>query len=779
MQQKIKKLKLMKHTILFLAALLAILPAFSRDVTGRILDENNAPLDFVNVILYCDSTFVGGDITDSEGKFSIPTDADCNLTAKVSFVGYETITANVPQTGEMGDIILNPSAVALGEVVVKASRPTTTMKGNALVTNVEGSSLAVAGTASDVLVRVPMVVDNGGALEVFGKGSPAIYINGRKVNDLQELSQLNSGDIKNVEVITNPGAAYAADVKSVIRIRTKPPKGDGFSGTLRTDNGFQHYFRTGNSIDLKFRTGGLEIFANYGWWRGNTRFDRLNDMNTTTTNGTYRQLVSTIGKESYNDMTGKLGFSYMINDRHSIGAYYQNSWNRHFTDGTIPSEIWQDGAFHDFYNSDVHNHATAVPRHYANLYYNGVIGNLDIDFNADYIWYKSRETTFNNELSQMGDDREVNTTSTNRNRMFAEKLVMTLPLWRGQIEAGQEYTDTRTTNLFSANIPETPDADNRVDESNIAVFAELGQQFGRFMIGTGLRYEHVKFNYYEMGLLNEGHNKTYNNVFPSLNIATQVGSVRMGLNYTGKTVRPGYGQLDGAISYINRLTYETGNPYLKPTKLQTVEYMAQWRRFFAQLSYTYFKDGVYHITEPYGPDGEATIIRTANLDHRHYMQAFVGGNFQVGLWQPKVNVGMMKQWLSLPVNGELVNMNTPIFMFQWQNAVHLPFDIWLNVDAQLMTHGWDNNTRLTNTPWYVNAKIYKGFFNDAFSVTVEAKDLFNSARNNFYLCSDAVQIQQKDFSPGRSVMLTLQYRFNATRDRYRGTGAGNTEKSRF
>ena len=193
----------------------------------------------------------------------------------------------------------------------------------------------------------------------------------------------------------------------------------------------------------------------------------------------------------------------------------------------------------------------------------------------------------------------------------------------------------------------------------------------------------------------------------------------------------------------------------------------------------FLKDGVYHITEPYGPEGEATIIRTANLDHRHYLQAFVGGNFQVGVWQPKVNVGMMKQWLSLPVNGEQVNMNTPIFMLQWQNAVHLPFDIWLNVDEQLMTRGWDNNTRLTNTPWYVNAKIYKGFFQDSFSVTLEVKDLFDSAKSNFNLCSDAVQIQQKNFSPGRSVMLTLQYRFNTTRDRYRGTGAGNSEKSRF
>lgn len=769
----------MKTAILILTALCAVLSAFSRDIKGRVLDENNVPLDFVNVVLYCDSTFVAGGISDAEGLFSIPTDADCDLTAKVSFAGYETISSNVPQSGDMGVISLFPSAVELGEVVVKATRPSTLMKGNALVTNVEGSSLAVAGTANDVLVRVPMVVDNGGSIEVFGKGSPAIYINGRKVNDLQELSQLNSGDIKNVEVITNPGAAYAADVKSVIRIRTKPPKGDGFSGTLRTDNGFQHYFRTGNSIDLKYRTGGLEIFANYGWWRGNTRFDRLNDMNTTTSKGSYRQYVSTIGKESYNDMTGKLGFSYMINDRHSIGAYYQNSWNRHHTDGSIPSEIWQNGTLLDIYNSDVHNRSTAVPRHYANLYYNGIAGKLNIDFNADYIWYKSRELTLNDEFSEMGEEREVNTSSINRNRMFAEKLVMTYPVWNGQIEVGQEYTDTRTSNLFSANIPETPDADNRVEESNIAGFAELGQRFGRFMIGVGLRYEHVKFTYYEMGQLQDDRSKTYNNIFPSLNIATQVGRVMMGLNYSGKTVRPGYGQLDGAVSYINRLTYETGNPYLKPTKLQTVEYMAQWRRFFAQLSYTYFKDGVYHVTEPYGQDGEATLIRTENLDHRHYLQAFAGGNFQVGAWQPKVNVGIMKQWLTLPLNGERVNMNTPIFMFQWQNAVHLPLDIWLNVDAQLMTRGWDNNTRLTNTPWYINAKLYKGFFNDAFSVTVEAKDLFNSAKSDFYLCSDAVQINQKDYSPGRSVMLTLQYRFNTTRDRYRGTGAGNAEKSRF
>ncbi|MBP3299760.1 MAG: TonB-dependent receptor [Muribaculaceae bacterium] len=773
------KTKISKQILTLMLASAAVTAADGREISGKVVGENNAPLDYVNVVLYRDSTYITGTVTDKAGIFSISTDSAGDLAAKCSFVGYVTSELPVPASGNMGIINLTPATVDLGEVTVRATRPSTTMKGNALVTNVEGSSLAIAGTANDVLTRVPMVVNTDGKLEVFGKGEPTIYINGRKVNDIQELRQLNSNDIKNVSVITNPGASYAANVKAVILIRTKPPKGDGFSGTLRTDNGFQHYFRTGNSIDMKYRTGGLELFANYGWWYGDNRDDRSNDMTTATASGTYNQSFRTIGKQSYNDMTGKVGFSFMFNDKHSIGAYYQNSWNRHHTSGTIPSEVWLNGALLDRYNSNLNNSFTAVPRHNVNLYYNGTVGKFNIDFNADYLWYKNRELSLSDELSEMGDDRNVSTESAGRNRMFAEKLVISHPLWQGQMQFGEEYTDTRTTNLFTSNIPEAQDADNRVDENNIAAFVEFARQFGSFNVGIGLRYEHVKFDYYEMGERRDGQSKTYNNLFPSLNVATQIGKVRMALNYTGKTVRPGYGQLDGAVSYINRLTYETGNPYLKPTKMQTVEYMAQWRQLFVQVSYTYFKDGVHFITEPYGADGEATIFRTANLDHRHYLQAFVGGQFQVGIWQPRMNVGMMKQWLTLPVDGQPMKMNSPGFLFQWQNAIHLPFDIWLNIDAQLTTHYWDNNMKLSNTPWYVNAKIYKGFFNNSFSITLEAKDLFNTSQNDALMYNDAVKLVQKNFSPGRSVMLTLQYRFNTTRDRYRGTGAGNTEKSRF
>lgn len=769
--------RLQIFTMLMAAA--AAIPTFGRDICGNVLAEDNAPLDFANVVLYCDSTYVGGGNTDTTGRFAITTDATCPLTARVSFAGYEAYTASVPESGDMGTITLSPTTVQLGEVTVKATRPVISLKGNSLVTTVAGSSLAIAGTANDVLVRVPMVVDNSGTLEVFGKGAPAIYINGRKVTDLQELSQLNSQDIKTVEVISNPGAAYAADVKSVIRIRTKPPKGDGWSGTLRTDNGFQHFFRTGNTVDLKYRTHGLEIFANYGWWWGHNLTDRDDDMTTTYASGTYLQKVHTSWKEKYNDMNGKIGFSWLINDSHSVGAYYRSGWNRHSMTGETPTEVWHLGALTQRIDTDMDNRSTTLPAHSANIYYNGQVGKLGIDFNADYLWTKQRQESYNYETGEADESRTVTNLSTNRNRMLAEKLVLGYPVWRGEISLGEEFTDTRSTNIFTTDLATIGDADTRVDESNIAVFAGIDQTFGRFNIGFGLRYEHVKYDYYEMGQRMEDRSRRYDNLFPSLSVATKVGSVKMGLNYSGKTVRPGYGDLDGTVSYINRLIYETGNPQLKSTKLQTVEYSAQWRRFFAQLSYTYFKDGVYHITEPFGSDGEATLIKTANLPHRHYFQAFAGAQFQVGAWQPRVNAGMMKQWLKLPVNGVPTSLGTPIFLLQWQNAIHLPFDIWLNVDAQLQTRGWENNVKLANTPWYINAKLYKGFLDNALSLTLEAKDLFDTGGSDLYLCNDAVQLSQKNHSPRRSVMLTVQYRFNTTRDRYRGTGAGNSEKSRF
>ena len=232
----------MKHLTLTIAVVLVLSSSvFGKDIKGRVLDENGKPLEFVNAVLLQDSAFVTGVITNSNGEFNLSSDLTTGLKLRLSFVGLDTKVIDIAPDGELGNIKMINSNTRLKEVVVKGNVSKTHLKGNALVTNVESSVLTNAGTAKDVLRQIPMVVENNGSLEVFGKGSPIIYINGRKITDSQELSTLLSGNIRNVEVITSPGASYSAEAKAVIRIRTKRPQGEGWSGTFRSTNGAVSY----------------------------------------------------------------------------------------------------------------------------------------------------------------------------------------------------------------------------------------------------------------------------------------------------------------------------------------------------------------------------------------------------------------------------------------------------------------------------------------------------------------------------------------------------------
>lgn len=175
-----------------------------------------------------DSAFIVGGISDEEGRFRLPLAENAAL-VKISYIGYQdqVLPASAGYS-EMGDILLREDTHLLGEVVVKGQLPKTRIKGDAMVTTVAGSLLEKAGTAVDVLSKVPGMTRKGEDLNVFGRGTPQVYINGREVRDPSELTQLTSDNIRSLEVITNPGIRYDKTVKAVIRVQTKKQTDDGF-----------------------------------------------------------------------------------------------------------------------------------------------------------------------------------------------------------------------------------------------------------------------------------------------------------------------------------------------------------------------------------------------------------------------------------------------------------------------------------------------------------------------------------------------------------------------
>ena len=751
--------------------------AMAQSITGKVTDENNTPLDFVNVVLLkADSTYITGTVTDTNGIFLFNEKQDNAKLLELSSIGYADQTIVIPSTGNLGIIMLNTENVMLGEVVVKANRPVTTMKGDVLVTNVAGSQLEHAGTANDVLTQVPMVLGRDGNFEVFGKGSPSIYINGREVMDLTQLSQLSSADIKNIEVITNPGVKYDASVKSVIRIQTKRPQGDGFSGTIRTQGVMQKDFRTVDQANFKFRTGGLELFGNFGYLGGKFQSSNKVDM-LTQSSVTWNQMLTQDGNMCTNEFFGKAGFSYLFSENHSIAAYYSNGFTKQKTEHTGNSQIFTNDVLYDNLTMLGRTENNILPKHHANLYYNGEIGKFGIDFNMDYMWRKSRTNMWNDETSENQENSIVNSIGANRSHLFAERLVFSYPLWKGGIEIGEEYTSSRFSSDYITDASIVSNSASNVDENNIAGFFEIGQSFGNFNVNVGLRYEHVNFDYFDNGQKKDEQSRSYNNLFPSLSLSTKIKNTQLSMSYTHKTQRPGYADLDGTVNYINRFTLESGNPFLKQEKIHSLELMGAWRQFFGQITYTYKKDPIMNTTRPYD-DGEIKLITMDNFSKIQGLQAFVGGQFNVGMWQPRVNLGIMKQWLSIEYSNGRKRLENPIGLVQFQNAIHLPFDIWMNVDMQWMSAGNSDNTYQKSSS-YLNAKLYKAFFNNRFSITIEANDIFNKSNRDVTLMSKDITIYKLNTTNNRTFMLTLQYTFNATRDRYRGQGAGLNEMNRF
>lgn len=122
-------------------------------------------------------------------------------------------------------------STCLEEVVVKVFPKKVKLKSDGFEIKISSTYLANAGTALDVLGKMPFVSKTGQELEVLGRGVPLVYINGRQVRDRSELDQLASSDIKSVDVVTSPGARYDSSVNAVIRITTVAPVGEGSPST--------------------------------------------------------------------------------------------------------------------------------------------------------------------------------------------------------------------------------------------------------------------------------------------------------------------------------------------------------------------------------------------------------------------------------------------------------------------------------------------------------------------------------------------------------------------
>ena len=755
-----------------------------RHLTGTIIDENRQPVPYANIYLLhpSDSTVIGGGVSNEAGVFVIPYEQPTVL-ARISYVGYKTVY-RLCDYEQVGTIQMKPETMTIKGVVVTGERPKVQLQGNSLVMNVEGTVMERMGTAEDVLSRVPTISKKGDVFEILGKGVPLIYLNNRKLTDLQELKNIQSDNIKTVEIIQNPGARYDATVNAVIIIHTKRVQGEGLGVELTSWSRKGHGFANNERINLTYRTGKLELFANlFGAY--NKRWEK-GEFEQTVFADTLWVITNKQKNEVHNPfLEGRFGFNYQLDDNNSFGGFYQNTYDYVKTWSDYDDDLLANGFMYDHLQNSSVNRAEGAPKHQVNLYYTGKIGKFAIDFNADYTYRNQRNRNQQQELSDEYDDRDVNTYALTRSRLMAEKLFVTHPIGKGQIEMGEEYTNTRWNSSFENVEGYIANSNNEQHEQAIAPFIELRQQVGRLSLSAGLRYEHVESEYFVGGTRRDDQSRTYDDFFPSVSLSTSVKNLQLSFSYAKRTTRPSYWQLSSDVVYENRLNMQTGNPYLKPVKYHNINTMAMWKWLYLNVNFSHCVDPILYTAGSLENDSKVNLVTHKNYDHVDWLTITLGGQKNIKLghevtWTPQYNISLMKPWFKANFLGEQKSFSQPMLSFQLGNIVTFPYDWLLQADFNVHSHGCTGaNANFDCTNPIFSLSVSKDFFKRRLNIKLSGNDLFNGAINRFTLYSNRMMFRKMEDNDSRCVSLSVRYRFNVTPSKYKGTGAGNAEKNRL
>lgn len=772
-----------KRTLITFLCFSAITPMMAQDIKGKIVNEKGEPLAFANVVLLNrqDSAFVKGVVSGEDGHFAI--DSACNNgIIKVTSVGYKTAWKNC--TGENAGVIkMVADSKVLGEVVVKSLLPKTILKNGGMTTTVAGSVLEKAGTMEHLLDRIPNVSAQNGNIKVFGRGEPIIYINGRQMRDRSELDRLSSDNIKSVEVISNPGARYAASTKAVIRITTKKMLGDGFGFDATTEGSYDEKKNMGGygRLNIYYRKQGLELGA-YAYGSKQSSPDEKDLQQMTYLDKTWNQQDRTRWKNKTETFSSRLNASYQFGNNNSLGASISFLRNPKLqTDGKTEGSVLRDKVLTET-NTSIRSEFGQNSNWSSNIYYVGKVGKLGIDFNTDWFWSKGNNK--NNidenyqEVNSEIQNQLVNSTTSKYNRLIASKMMLSYPLLGGDLSVGGEYSFTnRNTNY--AIIPNTL-ADNvidRIKEGMASAFVTYNRDFGKLNMEAGLRYENVNFKYYDEGKYMAEQSKTYGEWFPSLSLSMPIGNVQMQLSYAADIDRPNYWVLRSGVQYSNHYTYETGNPFLVSEISRNISYDLAYKWLTFNLTYEHVSDPIYQTVEMYKDNTTIGLMRMINGKSYNNVTSTLNLQPTFGIWHPMLSAMVEKQWFELETRDGCY-LNKPVAMFRFNNTFDTKWAMF-SVMMTYITKGYEENHYIYKPMFNTDLSIYKGFLKDCLTLQLYVNDVFGT--NDSHIIGKYGKLKETifdEFSTSK-ISLTVRYKFNTTRSKYKGTGAGDSQKNRM
>ena len=763
-------------------------------IRGKVIDKNSGePVGYATAaIVRQDSIVVAGSMAAEDGSFELKASNGKN-TLVISMVGYRNARKEITVSGhacDAGTIELEEDTISLEGAVVQVQLPRTELKGDAIVTNISGSVLEHSGNAQDLMTKIPGMIKRDGKMEVIGRGEPVYYINGRRVLDPDELRSIMSEEVRAIDVVNNPGAAYGGEIKAVVRIRTIRRRGEGFSFALTSQAkkflSTKDFDPSWTVLDLNYRKGNVDFIGKVTFWDNhNHQYADIQEESYVPGKLFWQGGDLKVRQHTYG-LNERFGINWQINENHSAGFQVER---KDLLYGQYKEEVTEDvkmnGNLIDRLTSTNLGRLVKESGWDGNIYYNGKVGELEIDFNTDFQTKDSFSTSDVTEKSLI-EPRTIFSSVESGTGVIASKLVFKYPIWKGQIQAGAEGSYVKARQEHKITFEEIAPSNAQIKENTIAGFVEYALPFESWQFSAGIRYEHVDYSYTDFLGKNDIDRKQ-DNWFPSASFSTRLGKVELSASVSGKTMRPNFWQLSNEMQYHSRFTYQTGDPKLKNEKYLDAALNARWKWLTFSAAYENIKDAIEQWGLPYNDEG-VTMMKYTNLDSPiNIYSAYLVAAPTVGCWNPQYTVGVRKQTFKTtvidirePGGRRSISYDKPMLMLQLNNSFRFKHSWQLSADYQFNSRMSYGAAQILVPKNILELSAQKSFLkDDALTIRLSVADVLNGSKESVSVDYGQFNLYQSNDFKSPAVILRISYHFNSAASKYKGTGAGESVKNRL
>jgi ferric enterobactin receptor len=770
-------------------------------ISGRVTDSiTKTPVDFATISVYKKGAAApfNGISADAKGNYSISNIPPGTYKVTLEFLGYQrktiepvVITDAMPNAA-LGNVLLITSHTQLNTVSIVGKAPVIENKIDKLVYNAANDLTSQGGVALDVLKKVPMVtVDIDGNVELQGSPSIRFLINGKPSSIFgaslaDALQSIPASQIKNIEVITSPGAKYdAAGTGGIINIVLKDSRIQGFNGSVNLSAGSR---LENGSLNLNGRRGNMGLNA---YISGNEQLNTVGKSSSQRTayNNTRDTLTSLVqdgsGAFKRNGYQTGLSFNWSITKKDELtvsinynkfsnvnnGLTNQDQSTRGITNNLISDLLSVRNS-----NSDSHNNSTDMSLEYKktfkkegqelNLQYNSSYGNNQSEAFQQQDYLTGSHFPSGIKSSNPGKERE-----TNISLDYTQPVTEDFTLEGGAKTVIESLNSNTITDTLLHNGAYTPNPSQTYSfnyHRNVyaAYLSASADLFNKFLQAkAGLRYERTITTIDYAGVNIPG----YNTFAPSFVLLHKLGKTQsIKVAYSYRIERPDYSDVNPFYNISDPHNINTGNPNLLPEIGHNYE--LGYNKSFEKGGNIYV-GGVYrHNTQDIQPF--TTFYPVLNINGTDYtnvsltQRTNIGSQTQVGLnIFGSVPIGKLNLRTNIQA-GDRSNSNpglATVSSFAYRINLNATYEFGNDLVAEVFGNYQSKQKNIQSTRpafGFYNLAIRKQFMNKKASIGVTAANPFsqyvNQTSTTFGSNFNQNSLRQV---PYRSFGISLSYKF--------------------